>query len=156
MRRLLACLIVIAAAGSTCAAEAKILRVWPGWRAAESFERISEYFGGGENSGRQVVKRSQSNVREGYYFLVRVKTTAAIAGARYEVSVIRPDAPDPRVFTFPAAIPAKETVFQLGITGTDWPEGKEAHPVAWKVALVSGDGHVLAENKSYLWEKPAK
>ena len=156
MRCVLACLIVIAAAVSAHGAEAKILRVWPGWRDAESFERISEYFGGGENPGRQVVKRTQERVREGYYFLVRVKTAAAIAGAHYEVSVIRPDAPEPRIFTFPVGIPAKETVFQLGITGTDWPEGNDAHPVAWKLALVSGDGQVLAEQKSYLWEKPAK
>ena len=156
MRSLFATFAFLAAALSLRAAEAELLRVWPGWRDAESFERISEYFGGAENTGRQVVLRTQASAREGFYFMVRVKAAAALANARYEVSVIRPDAPDTKVFTFPANVPAKETVYQLGITGTDWPEGKDAHPVAWKLSLLSGDGRVLAERKSYLWEKPAK
>ena len=156
MRSLFACLVLLAAAAPLRPAEAEFLRVWPGWRDAESFERISEYFGGGENSGRQVVLRTQAAAREGFYFLVRVKAASALANARYELSVIRPDSPDAKVYQFPATIPAKETVFQLGITGSDWPEGKDAHPVAWKLALLSGDGRVLAEQKSYLWEKPAK
>jgi hypothetical protein len=156
MRSLFACLLFFAVAVRLHSAEAEFLRVWPGFRDAESFERISEYFGGGENTGRQVVLRTQAGVREGFYFLVRVKAAAAIANARYEVNVIRPDAPAAKVFTFPASIPAKETVFQLGLTGADWPEGKDAHPVAWKLVLRSSDGRVLAEQKSYLWEKPAK
>ncbi|HUR56254.1 MAG TPA: hypothetical protein VM029_00990 [Opitutaceae bacterium] len=156
MRSLFACLLLLVGAVPLRSAEAEFLRVWPGWRDAESFERISEYFGGGENAGRQVVLRTQAAAREGFYFLVRVRAAAALANARYELSVIRPDAPDTRVYKFPASIPAKETVFQLGITGADWPEGKDAHPVAWKLVLLSADGHPLAEQKSYLWEKPAK
>lgn len=159
MRPVLASLLSVVAAIAVVAApvaEAEFLRVWPGWRDAESFERISEYFGGGENNGRQIMLRTQTGSREGFYFLVRVKAAAAIPGARYEVSVIRPDAPEARVFSFATPIAVKESVFQLGITGRDWPGGKEAHPVAWKMALVARDGRVLAEQKSYLWEKPAK
>jgi hypothetical protein len=44
--------------------------------AAESFDRISEYFGGGENSARRIVLRSRSGDRAGYYFLVRLVNTA--------------------------------------------------------------------------------
>ena len=87
---------------------------------------------------------------------MRVKSTTALAAAKFELSVIRPDAPEPKAFSFPAALPAKEVVFQLGLTGTAWPGGKPANPVAWKLALVAGDGRVLAEHKSFLWEKPAK
>ena len=43
-----------------------------------------------------------------------------------------------------------------GVTGADWPGEKKAHPVAWKLALLAADGRVLAEQKSFLWEKPAK
>lgn len=136
------------------AAEVEFVRVWPGWRDAESFERISEYFDGKENTGRQIVLRTQPGAREGFYFLVRTKTAAALNGAKFELNIIRPDAPEPKTFSFPAAVSTKETVFQLGLTGADWPGGKDAHPVAWRLALVNASGAVLAEHKSFTWEKP--
>ena len=138
------------------AADVEFVRVWPGWRDAESFERIGEYFGRSASQGGEVVLRTHAGARAGYYFLVRVKNTLAVAAATFELRVIRPDALEPTTFTFSTALPAKETVFQLGLTGSDWPEGKKTHPVAWKLALLGGDGRVLAEQKSFLWEKPAK
>lgn len=145
--------------GSTClsyAAPTEFVRVWPGWRDAASFERIGEYFGQPENTGRELVLRTQPASRDGYYFLVRVKSSEASAAARFELQVIRPDHPEAKTYTFPAQLPKPETVFQLGVTGADWPGGKPAHPVAWRLALLSADGRLLAEHKSFLWEKPAK
>src|SRR4051812_7544556 len=75
------------------AAEVEIVRVWPGWHNADYFERIGEYFGRGENTGRETVLRTQAADRAGYYFLVRVKNTTALAGAKLAVSVVRPDMP---------------------------------------------------------------
>lgn len=144
-----------AAAVATRAADIEILRVWPGWREADSFDRIGDYFGRGENT-RQKVLRTRPDVRAGYYFLVRVRNAAALPDARVEVSVIRPDNPEAKTFTFPAAVPEKETVFQLGLTGSDWPAGPQDNPVAWKIAVLGADGRALAEHKSFLWEKPAK
>jgi hypothetical protein len=144
------------AAVSARAADVEFLHVWPAWREAESFERIGEYFGGRENTGREVVLRSQPGARAGYYFLVRVKNATAQPAAKFELSVIRPDTPEPKVYPFPTALPAKEAVFQLGLTGADWPAGKAGNPVAWKLVLLAADGRVLAEHKSFLWEKPAK
>src|SRR5688572_22541213 len=144
------------AAVALCAAEVEFVRVWPAWRDTESFERIGEYFGGAENTGREIVMRTQPAERAGYYFLVRVKKNADAAGAKFTLSVIRPDTPEPKEYSFPVSLPAKESVFQLGLTGVDWPQGRKANPVAWKLALVAADGRVLAEHKSFLWEKPAK
>lgn len=139
-------------------AATEFVRVWPAYRDAASFERIGEYFGQPENAGRETVLRTQPSTRDGYYFLVRVKTsdTPAPSNARFELRVIRPDTADPVTHTFPAALGPKETVFQLGLTGADWPGGKDAHPVAWKLSLLSAENRVLAEHKSFLWEKPAK
>ncbi len=158
MRFALACLLLLAAAGGTrvAAAEAGFLRAWPAWRDAASFERIGEYFGGAENTGREIVLRTQPSERAGYYFLVRLKNAAALAGAKFELSVIRPDHPEPKIHAFPTAVAVGESVFQLGLTGADWPAGKAGNPVAWKIALVAADGRVVAEHKSFLWEKPAK
>jgi hypothetical protein len=157
MRHLL-CIVFLAFAfaARAAAAEAEFVRVWPGWRDAESFDRIAEYFGGPESHGREPILRTQAGARDGYYFLVRVKPAAALPAAKFAVSVIRPDHPDPKVFTFAAALPEKETVLHLGLTGADWPGGKSASPAAWKIALLAADGRVLAEHKSFLWEKPAK
>jgi hypothetical protein len=85
-----------------------------------------------------------------------VKSPAVLPEVSFEVSVIRPDTPEPKTYRFAAAIPAKESVFQLGLTGADWPAGEQANPVAWKLVLMGADGRVLAEEKSFLWEKPAK
>lgn len=153
---LLFSLVCFAGTPALRAADVEFIRVWPGWRDAEAFDRIGEYFGGAENHGKQLVLRTHAETRAGYYFLLRVKSAAAIAGATFQVSVIRPDAPEAKMFTFSAALPEKETVLQLGLTGTDWPGGKKANPVAWKIALLATDGRTLAEHKSFLWEKPAK
>ena len=145
--------------GTSARAATEFVRVWPAYRDAASFERIGEFFGKPENIGREIVLRSQPAMRDGYYFLVRVKTTDAPAStnaARFELHVIRPDQPEAKTYTFPATLAQKETVFQLGLTGADWPGGKEANPVAWKLALVTADNRVLAEHKSFLWEKPSK
>ena len=32
----------------------------------------------------------------------------------------------------------------------------KANPVAWKLDILGPDGHVLASEKSYLWEKPTE
>ncbi len=156
MRFLLTCALLTIASVHARAADIEFLRVWPAWRDASTFERIGEYFGQAENTGREIVLRTQASERSGYYFLVRLKAPAAIPGAKFEVSVIRPGQTEPTVYPFPADIPAKEAVFQLGLTGADWPAGKEGNPVAWKIALRAGDGRTLAEHKSFLWEKPTK
>jgi hypothetical protein len=154
MRALLICLLftVAAIAGEGGVA---FVRIWPGWRDAESFERIGEYFGRDQETDRVNVLRTDPKVRAGFYFLVRVQGAASAGAARFELSVIRPDSPDPQVFSFPATLTTKEQVFQLGLTGVSWPGGKKASPVAWRLALFAADGRQVAEHKSFLWEKPA-
>ena len=156
MRSLFLLTLLLTSIASVRAAEAEFTLVRPQWREAETFDRISEYLGGGENPGGQTILRTQPNLRAGFYFLVRVSHPAALTDAKFVLHVIRPDSPEPKTFTFPAATPAGGAAFQLGLTGADWPGEKKAHPVAWKLALLAADGRVLAEQKSFLWEKPAK
>jgi len=156
MRTALACLLLAAAGPMTRAAEVEFVRVWPEWRDAVSFERVSEYFTGQENTGSQVVQRTHPETRAGFYFLARVSNHgAALPSAKLVVSVIKPDSPQTRVYTFPVELPAGSTVFNLGLTGADW-AGPKAHPVAWKVEVIATDGRLLAVQKSFLWEKPDK
>jgi len=142
-------------AAATASGETRFIRIWPAWQEAAAFERVTEFFGAGEPGAGTTVLRTTSETREGFYFLTRVRTDSATTGARFELLVIRPDAPTPASFRFPADLPAGETAFHLGLTGAAWPGGRRTNPVAWKLTLLSADGRVLAEHKSFLWEKPA-
>ncbi len=139
---------------ASSAADIKIVRVMPDYQTADSFVRISEYFNSKENTGGATILRTQPAHREGYYFLVRVKTTAAIEVAWVEAQVITPTSPEPRTDSFAISLPkAGSQVIKIGLTGTDWPSPK-AVPVAWKLRLLAADGKELATEQSFLWSKP--
>ena len=137
-------------------ADVSFVRVWPGWVDADAFETISEYFTGREDSGKRTILRTHPDARAGFYFLVRVANTDTPPdGATFSLQVIHPGNPEPKTYTFAAEISGRSTVFQLGLTGPDWPD-REMHPVAWKLDLLANDKTVLASQQSFLWSKPAK
>lgn len=131
-----------------------MVRVFTGWRSAESFHRISEYLGGKENTGGITVLTTQKGERSGYYWLVRLKNQSSrLAGSRFELQVISPSSPEPKTFSFPADIPSGGSVYQLGLTGPDWP-GPKSRPAAWRLRLLASDGTTLVAKESFLWEQP--
>jgi hypothetical protein len=140
---------------SASAADVRIVRVFSGWRDAASFKRISEYFTGRENTGNEVVVRSQPRERGGYYFLVRTDNRGAATPAKFVFQVVLPDAPEARTFTFLTELPGGKTVFNFGVTGADWPDAT-IDAVAWKLDVLTAAGEPLAVEKSYLWERPGK
>ncbi len=156
--RLALSLFLLLSAARLAAADLTAVRVWPAYRTAESFERISEYFSGQENTGGQTYLRSQPAAREGFYFLTRIKNPGTpLENVRIELSVITPASADPKVFTaFPATtVPTGSHVFQIGLTGADWPDAT-ANPVAWQLRLLSAEGQELLRTQSFLWSQPAK
>jgi hypothetical protein len=136
------------------AAELTIVHVYTGWRTAASFKRISEYLDGRENTGGEAVFRTHPDQRDGYYFLVRVANPGAARSLKASLEIITTAAAKTVNYTFSPELKHGDTVFHLGLTGADWPDPK-INPVAWKLDLLDADGHVLASEKSYLWEKPA-
>jgi len=131
-----------------------IVHIYTGWREAASFKRIAEYFHGQENTGGEAILRTHPDQRGGFYFLVRTTNTGAARAIKVNLEVITTANAQPVSYTFSPALKAGGTVFHLGLTGPDWPEAK-INPVAWKLDLVDAEGHVLATEKRYLWEKPA-
>jgi len=131
-----------------------IVRVWPAYRDADSFRRITEYMGGNESTGNEIVLRTQTASRDGYYFLTRLKTDSATQGSSLVLEVILPGNPAIHTFTFNADLPTGHQVYQLGVTGADWP-GKGTRPSAWRVTIRSSEGAILAERTSFLWTAPA-
>jgi hypothetical protein len=134
--------------------ELTIVHVYSGWRDAASFKRISEYFDGKENTGGEAVLRTHPDQRSGYYFLVRVRNPGAPQKLTARLQVITDANVKPVEFAFSPEVEAGNTVFHLGLTGSDWPNPR-ATPVAWQLDLTDSGGKPLATEKSYLWEKPA-
>jgi hypothetical protein len=144
-------LLSVVLAATASAADVSFVRVWPGWRGTDFFRRISEYFGRPEDPSPRILLRTRPGERSGCYFIVRVRNTGApAAGAMFRLLIIAPDSPDPRIFTFKTRIPSGQPVFEVGLTGQDWPSQK-IHPVAWRLELVSAGGETLAAAQSFLW-----
>jgi hypothetical protein len=157
MRALLTAFFFLVAATFCAAADLTIVRVWPGYRTAESFERIAEYFDKNEDPAAEHIIRTQPDTRAGYYFLVRFKNnTAVIPAARLELQIITPFSTDPKTYTFDRPIPKGSTAFNLGLTGADWPGKPKDEVVAWQLRLLTPTGTELAKTQSYLWAKPEK
>ena len=153
LRRCLAALLFALPAAAR-AAGPEIVRVSTGWRTAASFQRVSEYFDGHENDGGIAVLRTQPGDRAGFYWLVRLKNDGPpLTGAKFELEVITPVGPTPKTFTFPAAIARGSALYDLGLTGADWP-GATARPAAWRLKLLAADGRTLLAEQSFLWALP--
>lgn len=137
----------------TASANVTITRVFTGWRDAASFKRVSEYFTGRENTGSQIVIRTDPAERAGYYFLIRTHQEAATA-AKVRLTYFVPGEAEPKVVTFPVQLPGRTSAINLGLTGSTWPDAK-ASAVAWKIEFLAADETtVLATEKSYLWDQP--
>jgi hypothetical protein len=156
--RLVLTLLALCSAVQLTAADLTTVRIWPGYRTADSFQRMSEFFSGEENTSGQTILRSQPSVRDGFYFLTRLKNTGpANDNVRVELSVITPTSAEPKRITSFAttAVPTGSHVFQIGLTGTDWPDATVT-PVAWQLRLLTADGQELLRDQSFLWSQPAK
>lgn len=154
MRSLLALLFLSLSCVAFGAEPVSIVRTWTGFRTVESFTRISEYFNGKENTGGQVMLRTQPQERAGFYFLCRVRNTQTpVAGAKLLLHVITPHSPTAATYTYDVSLPKGDQVFQVGLTGSDW-KNPEENPVAWQIELLDADGRKLATDESFLWSKP--
>lgn len=146
-------LLSIALASAAPAADMSFVRVWPRWRDEGFFDRIAEYFGHAEEPAGRIILRSHPGERPGCYFTARVRNPGArSAGARFVLRVIAPDSPEPRVYIFPVDVPSGQPVYDIGLTGPDWPS-RAIHPVAWRLELVGSGGRTMAAAQSFLWSR---
>jgi hypothetical protein len=157
MRTLFAAIAILSAACPAARpADLQLVRVWLQWHDGDSFQSLYEDHTGHELTGGWIVLRSQPGERSGLYFLTRIKNPGArVPGAIFVLKVVVPESIEVRVFRFPADIPAGKKLFEIGLTGKDWP-GVRIQPVAWELELQSADGGVLARKASFLWEKPGR
>ena len=131
----------------------EIKEIKPRYFETEQFKRISEYMTGKEHVGERVILRTQSEHREGYYFILvldhdvrRLPNGTVVVGEFYTPQSLEKQTHE---FTLPSQRAKTEEIF-IGLTGEDWPE-KDGVPAAWRFTIKDANGAVLGEKQSYLW-----
>ena len=131
-----------------------IVRIWPGYRTADSFTTVGELVDGGERQGGRIVRRTQSASREGFYFLTRLQLAQPLPGSEVRLELVLPTGANVVTHRFAVDLPSGEPVLHLGVTGSDWP-GAESRPVAWRLSVRdAGTGKILVQRQSSLWTAP--
>jgi hypothetical protein len=151
---LLLALAPIPAAAAAATEAAGIVRIWPGYRTADSFTTVGELFGGGERRSGRILRRTQPDSREGFYFLTRLRLAEALPAAEVRLELVLPASPNVVTHRFTLDLPSGEPVLHLGVTGSDW-SGADSRPVAWRLSVRARDaGPVLVQSQSALWTAP--
>lgn len=132
-------------------AQVEWVRVWPGYRTAESFTTLAEYFGGKPSSANRTALRSQPDDRAGYYWLARIKTDRDHPDSVVRLEVTRRGSMDPAVYAFDWQVPSGNHPILVGLTGRDWTDPAEV-PLAWRITLIDADGTLLTSTHSFLWD----
>lgn len=151
--RILMVLLALCSGAITAAVEIELVRVWPAYRDAASFTSASEYFQGPAAKSELAAQRTSAEDREGYYWLVRTKTDAALTGVTVHLEVTRRGSTKPQLHEFTLNVARGNHAVPFGLTGPDWPDPTEI-PVAWRLTLISSDGSALASKTSFLWQDP--
>lgn len=130
-----------------------VVRASTEYRDERQFARISEFFTGRENTGSDVILRSQPEERNGYYWTIKLRRYPYLERVEDAVrlEVVIPGNLEPTLFSFPLGPAEKRNPLLLvGLTGNDWPD-PAALPLAWRLSFLDAEGVVLAQAKSFLW-----
>ena len=128
------------------------------WKTEREFKRISEYFTEEENTGGNVVVRSDPEVRTGLYLIVGIRFPGKIpAGSTAELRYFSPSKKGEQTqeWTLPEFTGRPTAEIRLGLTGEKWSNAdSRKRPTAWKLTITAPSGEKLVERKSFLWELP--
>ena len=126
-----------------------------GWKNAEDFMRISEYFSDRENTGSNCICRTDNKERSGLYLILGLDVGEKIpAGSKAMLRYFRPDKIGEQTaeFILPDFTSSISGEILLGLTGDAWPKTKKkARPSAWQLSVTAPDGTLLVYRQSYLW-----
>ena len=149
----LALALIVSSGPALRAQDVELQRVWPSYRDAASFTRLSEYFGGSPDAANRDALRTHPEARAGYYWLIRTVSATDLAGCSFQLRLQRDGQPDSTVHTFPYNLTAGSHAVNLGLTGADWPDSAE-RPLAWQLSLIAPNGTPLVSEQSFLWQQP--
>lgn len=125
------------------------------WKEEADFKRISEYFTDKENTGSNVVVRTDNEVRSGLYLVLNLDSGSVIPeGSVAELRYFHPKKSGKQIvrWTLPEFNAAWHRELQLGLTGNDWGSAlSKKRPSAWQITIVAPDKTLLVRRNSYLW-----
>ena len=124
--------------------------------STEQFQTVGEFLTGHPSDGPRLILHSQPGIRYGMYLILELSGDRSMLrpDSRVEIEMLRSDSKEIMYYHLPLGTDrVKRGVIYAGLTGIDWPD-KKLQPMAWRVRLAQKDGSVLAEWKSFLWEKP--
>lgn len=108
-------------------------------RPATDFKRIAEYFTYEEDTGGDIIVRTDTSDRRGLYFAVGFDYLDELPGGAIAVlEFVSSEKTEPQKFLFvipPVAKPALFKELRLGVSGLDWPASGDAKITAWKLSL---------------------
>lgn len=108
-------------------------------RPATDFKRISEYFTYEEDTGGDIIVRTDTSDRRGLYFAVGFDYLEELPdGAIAVLEFVSSEKTEPQKFLFvipPVAKPALFKELRLGVTGLDWLVVGNPGISAWKLSL---------------------
>lgn len=140
-------------AGASALSALESPKVFAAYREAQQFYRISEFFTGRENTGRNVILRSNPEERGGFYWTVRLRSYPYRKQVEEAVrlEVILPGDVEPTLFTF-ALGPERprNPLILVGLTGDHWAD-PDALPLAWRISFADAAGDIFARQQSFLW-----
>lgn len=143
-------LIALFAALLACSSASALEVVLSEHRDTHSFQRISEFFTGGENPGRYTIARTDPERRDGFYVGVKASKEDPIeqySSAR--ISYIKPASQEIHSATIKISGPTKKRIL-VGLTEEEWAD-PTLRPQAWKIELLGEDGQPIDSIKSFLW-----
>lgn len=127
------------------------------WKKEDDFKRISEFFTDNENTGSNVVVRSDEGKRDGLYLMLNLEHGKTVpAGSVAELHYFHPKKSGVQVctWTLPEFNPAPHRELRLGLTGNNWDKSLSGkRPSAWKLTITAPDGTLLVRRTSYLWSE---
>ncbi|MGN1347243.1 MAG: hypothetical protein ACI4V1_10700 [Eubacteriales bacterium] len=125
------------------------------WKTEKDFKRISEFFTDEENTGSNVVVRSDPEKRDGLYLIVNLEFGSVVPeGSVAELRYLHPERAgvQTQLWTLPEFRAAPQRELRLGLTGKTWSKNLSGkRPSAWKLTVVSPDGETLVLRRSFLW-----
>jgi hypothetical protein len=149
---------VLLALASSARAEVEFVRLWTGYKETSAFLRLREFITGKESFGNTIILRTDPDERTGLYYTVRLadRERGSLPPGEVHLQVVPPDGVEPVDFRFPfAGTDDRQTRFEIGLTGNDWPHGRTL-PLAWKLEFLDAQGKTLASRQSFLWSDNAR
>jgi hypothetical protein len=136
------------------AAEGLIREAHARYFAAGDIRSLREVLDLGEGQGYRAVVRSNPANASGWYFILEMRDPPGNVRTAH-LEYVATDSKETRAAKWNLPVEKlNKRVLYLGMTGPDWPGGKDVRPLSWKIELRDAAGTTVASYESFLYAMP--